>query len=130
MSIFCRGVRGATTTDHNTPEGILDATRELMQALIEANRLDPADVASAFFTTTPDLNAAFPARAARELGWTEVALLGAQEMEVPGAPPRCIRVLIHWNTQLPQSAIQHVYLRGATSLRPERGPAAPSPTER
>jgi chorismate mutase len=124
MSIFCRGVRGATTASANTPEAILEATRELLVTLIEGNGLRPEDVASVFFTTTPDLNAAFPARAARDLGWLDVALLGAQEMEVPGAPPRCIRVLIHWNTSLPQAAIRHAYLRDAASLRPERG--APS----
>jgi len=77
------------------------------------------DVASAFFTVTPDLTTAFPARAARELGWQHVALLDAQEIPVPGSLPRCVRVLIHWNTDKPQAEIRHVYLRGAASLRPD-----------
>ncbi|HEY9723623.1 MAG TPA: chorismate mutase [Oscillatoriaceae cyanobacterium] len=120
MSIRCRGIRGATTAADNTPDAIVEATRALLEALIAANGVQPDDVASAFFTTTPDLDAAFPARAARQLGWLDVALLGAQEMAVPDQPPRCIRVLIHWNTDVPQSAIRHVYSRGAEALRPDR----------
>jgi len=115
----CRGVRGATTADANTPEAILSATRELLQALVTANDLEPSDLASAIFTTTPDLNAAFPARAARDLGWTDVPLLCTHEMNVPGALPRCIRVLLHWNTDKAPSEVVHVYLRGATLLRPD-----------
>lgn len=120
MSIRCRGVRGATTACENTPAAIVEATRELLEAVVAANGIAADDVASAFFTTTPDLTAAFPARAARELGWLDVALLGAQEMDVPAQPPRCIRVLIHWNTALPQAAIRNVYMRGAEALRPDR----------
>ncbi|MDH7486708.1 MAG: chorismate mutase [Anaerolineae bacterium] len=122
----CRGVRGATTAETNTPEAILSATRELLEALVAANGLNPADLASAIFTTTPDLNAAFPARAARELGWNDVALLCAHEMNVPGGLPRCIRVLLHWNTDRAASEIAHVYLREAKGLRPDLSERAES----
>lgn len=115
----CRGVRGATTAEANTPQAILAATRELLEALVAANDLNPADLASAIFTTTPDLNATFPARAARELGWSDVALLCTHEMDVPGGLPRCIRVLLHWNTDKTTSEIAHVYLREAKGLRPD-----------
>ncbi len=120
MPIYCRGIRGATTADANTPEAILAATRELLVQIIELNDLDPADVGSAIFTTTPDLNAEFPALAARQLGWHDVALMCGHEMAVPGALPMCIRVLIHWNTPKSQLQINHVYIRGARNLRPDR----------
>jgi chorismate mutase len=87
--------------------------------MIQANGVAAQDVASAFFTVTPDLTAAFPARAAREIGWQHVALLDAQEIPVPGSLPRCVRVLVHWNTDRSQEQIQHVYLRGAAALRPD-----------
>ncbi len=119
MSV-CLGIRAAITAEDNTAEAILSATRELLTAIVEANDLRPGDVASAIFTATPDLTAAFPAQAARELGWTEVALLDAQEIAVPGSLARCIRVLIHWNTDRPRDEVVHVYLRGAASLRPDR----------
>ena len=115
-----RGVRGATTADENTREAILDATRELVSQLIEVNRMDPEDVASAIFTTTADLNAEYPAVAARTLGWSDVALLCAHEINVPQSVPLCIRVLIHWNTAVRTDEIQHVYLKGAVKLRPDR----------
>lgn len=115
-----RGVRGATTVEHNDAEEILTATRELLQALVGANGIVPADVASVIFTTTPDLTAAFPARAARESGWTDTALLGAQEAGVNQGLERCIRVLIHWNTNHRQDEVVHVYLKGAAQLRPDR----------
>lgn len=115
----CRGVRGATTADRNTAEDILEATRELLVALIDANDLRPEDVASIIFTTTSDLNATFPAIAARDFGWNEVPLICTHEMDVPGALDHVIRVLIHVNTDKPASAIRHVYLRRARSLRPE-----------
>lgn len=120
MTVCCRGIRGATTVEENTREAILAATRELLSRLIEANRIHPDDVASAIFTTTPDLNAEFPAVAARQLGWTDVALMCTHEMSVPGSLPKCIRVLIHWNTSKPASAIQHIYIKGAAQLRPDR----------
>ncbi len=115
----CRGIRGATTADENSPAAILAATTELLTALVAANTLQPEDIASATFTVTPDLDAAFPAQAARALGWAMIPLLDAVEIGVPDALPRCIRVLIHWNTDLPAYAIRHVYLRGAVRLRPD-----------
>jgi monofunctional chorismate mutase len=115
----CRGLRGATTVDENTSAAILAATDELLQALVAANNLQPEDIASALFTTTPDLTAAFPARAARTLGWTAVPLLDAAELPVPGSLTHCIRVLIHWNTARPPEAVRHVYLHAAASLRPD-----------
>ena len=115
-----RGVRGATTADENTREAILAATRELVSQLIEANRMEPEDVASAIFTTTADLNAEYPAVAARTLGWSDVALLCAHEINVPQSVPLCIRVLIHWCTAARADEIQHVYLKGAVKLRPDR----------
>lgn len=116
----CRGVRGATTAEADTAGAILSATRELLARLIEANDLRPEEVTSAIFTVTSDLTAAFPAQAARELGWTDVALLDAQEIAVPDSLTRCIRVLIHWNTDRPQSEVVHVYLRDAAALRPDK----------
>lgn len=120
MSVWCRGIRGATTATENTREAILEATRELLQQLIAANDIKPEDIASAIFTTTPDINAEFPAVAARELGWLDTALLCGHEMNVPGSLQRCIRVLIHWNTPRRADEIVHVYIRDARGLRPER----------
>lgn len=120
MTIWCRGVRGATTCEENSREAILVATREMLQLLIEANDLQPDDIASAIFSTTPDLTAEFPAVAARELGWLNTALLCGHEMAVPGSLPRCIRVLVHWNTTRSAAEVVHVYIQGATNLRPER----------
>ena len=115
-----RGVRGATTANANTCDAILEATRELLIALIQANSLYEEDVASIYFTMTPDLNAAFPAAAARALGWKEVALLDAQAPHVANDVPHCIRVLIHWNARYAQQEPCHVYLREARRLRPDR----------
>ena len=120
MQIYCRGIRGATTVEANTREEILRATRELLQQIIEANDLRVEDVGSAIFTTTPDLNAEFPAVAARQLGWHDVPLMCGHEMTVPGALDRCVRVLIHWNTPKLQQEIVHVYTKGAVNLRPDR----------
>jgi chorismate mutase len=120
MTIWCRGIRGATTCDENSREAILAATREMLQLMIAANDLRPEDLASAIFTTTPDLNAEFPAVAARELGWLDTALMCGHEMSVPGSLPRCIRVLVHWNTERKASEVVHVYTGGASNLRPER----------
>lgn len=117
-----RGVRGATTADANTAASILQATRELLEELIVTNGIEEEDVASVIFTTTPDLNAAFPAKAARDLGWRRTALLGAQEMDVPNGIARCIRVLIHWNTVRGLDDIQHVYHRETLILRPDLYP--------
>ena len=115
----CRGIRGATTVEANTAEAILDATGELLAAMVEANGLAAEDIASALFTVTADLDAAFPAQAARQLGWHQVPLLDAIEIPVPGSLPRCVRVLLHWNTSRGQAEIRHVYLRGAAGLRPD-----------
>ena len=115
----CRGVRGATTVTANTREEILQETRLLLALMIHQNGIKPEDVASAFFTTTPDLNAAFPALAARQLGWSQAALLCGHEMDVPDALPRCIRILVHWNTDKKASEIQHVYIKEAVKLRPD-----------
>jgi chorismate mutase len=112
-----RGIRGAITVEENSPEAIIEATDELLRAMIDMNEIDPAEVASAFFTTTVDLNAAFPAYAARRLGWLAVPLMCGHEMAVPGDLPRCIRILLHLNTDKPQSAMRHAYLRGAVALR-------------
>src|SRR5215510_10311672 len=120
MTVYCRGIRGATTADANTRDAILEATRELLERLIIANDLRVDDIASAVFSTTQDLNAEFPAVAARELGWLDTALLCTHEMAVPGSLERCIRVLIHWNTTRRANEIVHVYVRGARNLRPER----------
>ena len=115
----CRGVRGATTVEQNEREEILTATRQLLALLIRCNKIEAADIASAIFTTTPDIDAEFPALAARQLGWLDVPLLCSHEMTVPGSLPLCIRVLIHWNTTKPQAEVEHVYVRGAKRLRPD-----------
>lgn len=115
----CRGVRGATTVDRNDREDILRATRQLLALLIRRNGIEANDVASAIFTTTTDIDAEFPALAARQLGWLDVPLLCGHEMSVPGSLPLCIRVLINWNTAKSQQEIQHVYVREAERLRPD-----------
>lgn len=119
MAGWCRGVRGAITASENTREAILEATDELLREMVRVNQMHVDDIASALFTTTPDLNAAFPAVAARELGWSDTPLLCGHEMDVPGSLGRCIRILIHWNTSRQASEIVHVYLREARVLRPE-----------
>ncbi len=118
--MMCRGVRGAITVGSNDEDEILEATRELLQALVAANGMRVDDIASAYFTTTSDLTATYPAYAARQLGWYDAALLCGHEMEVPGSLTRCIRVLIHWNTTKSPSEISHIYLREARTLRPDR----------
>ena len=115
-----RGVRGATTAEANTREAILAATRELLCAMIEANNIQPDDVASAIFTTTIDLNADYPALAARALGWHDVALMCMHEMNVPHGVKQCVRILLHWNTDVTAQAVKHVYINGAVHLRPDR----------
>lgn len=114
-----RGVRGATTIETNDREEILVATRQLLALMIRRNEIDPEDIASAIFTTTPDIDAEFPALAARQLRWLDVPLICGHEMAVPGALPMCIRVLLHWNTAKPQADVQHVYIRDAKKLRPD-----------
>jgi chorismate mutase len=116
----CRGVRGATTIEVDERESVLRATRELLALMIHLNDIHKEDVASAIFTTTPDVSSAFPATAARQLGWLDVPLMCAHEIDVAGSVGMCIRVLLHWNTSRPQSAIQHVYLKEAQRLRPDK----------
>ena len=116
--MYCRGIRGATTVEHNDREEILAATTELLELLISHNDLRPEDVASAIFTVTADLDAEFPALAARFLGWTEVALMCTREIPVPGSLEKCIRILLHVNTTCSAAEIQHVYIRKAVNLRP------------
>jgi chorismate mutase len=117
--VSVRGIRGATTARANTRDAILEATRELLEKLMRANDLNPDDIASILFTMTGDLDAAFPASAARALGWNHVALLDARAPAVSEDLPRCIRVLIHWNTHRKANEIRHVYLREAAQLRPD-----------
>jgi chorismate mutase len=115
----CRGVRGATTIAANTRDEILKGTRQLLALMIRANGIEPEDVASVLFSTTTDIDAEFPALAARQLGWLDVPLLCSHEMAVPGSLPMCIRVMIHWNTSKPQNEIEHIYVRDAKRLRPD-----------
>ena len=115
----CRGIRGATTVKQNDREAILTATRQLLALMIRRNGIEKQDVASAVFTTTPDLNAEFPALAARQLGWLEVPLLCGHEIAVPGSLARCIRVMVHWNTDRSQHDVHHIYVRDAVKLRPD-----------
>lgn len=115
----CRGVRGATTVAKNDREEILAATRELLALMIRLNGIESRDVASATFSTTRDLDAEFPALAARQLGWLDVPLMCGHEMGVPGSLPLCIRVMLHWNTEKEQGEIEHVYVREANRLRPD-----------
>ena len=117
MSMMTRGIRGATTSTANTREAILEATTEMLERLVEANDLGKERIAAALFTTTRDLNADFPAVAARLLGWTEVALMCSHEMDVPGALPSCIRVMVLVNTDKQPGEIVNVYLRDAVNLR-------------
>jgi len=112
-----RGVRGATTVAADVAEEILSATRTLLEEMVRSNSILLEDVAAAFFTVTNDLAAAFPAQAARQMGWQDVPLLDAQEVAVPGSLPRCIRVLVLWNTSVPQNEVVHVYQREAQGLR-------------
>jgi chorismate mutase len=117
--LACRGVRGATTVVENTSPAILKATLELLALLIRQNGIQPQDVASAVFTTSSDLDAEFPALAARQLGWMNVALMCGHEMSVPGSLAKCVRVLLHWNTTKTADEIHHVYIKGAAKLRPD-----------
>ncbi len=114
-----RGIRGATTAATNTRDAILDATCELLETLVRMNDICVEDIASVIFTVTPDLDAAFPASAARSLGWTHVPLLDVAAPRVSNDLARCIRVLIYWNTDRAQQDISHVYLRDARRLRPD-----------
>jgi chorismate mutase len=118
--MFARGIRGAITVEKDDEQAVLTATGELLAAIQEANpSLAPDDLASALFTVTSDLSSVHPARAARQIGWTSVPLMCAQEIPVTGSLPFCIRVLLTWNTSLSQKDIKHIYLKKAVALRPD-----------
>ena len=122
-----RGVRGATTVEEDEPATILLATRELLEQIMKENAaLRVEDIASVFFTLTEDLSTVYPALGARQIGWESVPMICSREISVPGSLPRVIRVLIHWNTDVPQSEIRHVYLRDAMTLRPDLSPVSSS----
>jgi chorismate mutase len=112
-----RGIRGATTVGNNDRSDIIEATKELLREIVTANQLDIADIASVIFSTTLDLNAEFPAVAAREIGWSDTPLLCSNEIDVPGSLAKCIRVLLHINSHKSQSEIKHIYLKNAVNLR-------------
>ena len=114
-----RGIRGAITVEENTADAILSATRTLLEQIVAANALHVDDVASVIFTATADLDAAYPAVVAREMGWVHTPLICMQEMKVQGSLPHCIRVLIHWNTGCAPGDVKHIYLREAQKLRPD-----------
>lgn len=115
-----RGIRGATTVAADDPDLILQATRELLEEILAENKdMRTEDIGSAIFTVTDDLASTFPAQGARQMGWGLVPMLCAREIPVPNSLPRVIRVLVHWNTDLPQNEITHVYLRDAVKLRPD-----------
>ena len=117
--MYCRGIRGATTVDNNDREEILEATTELLRLMVLENNVLVEDIASASFTLTDDLDAVFPALAARQIGWKEVPLICMREIPVPNSLGKCIRVLLLVNTTRRSSEIQHIYMRKAISLRPE-----------
>jgi chorismate mutase len=115
-----RGVRGATTVERNDRIEIMEAVSELLFALQSANGIETGDIGAIIFSSTSDVNSAFPAAAARSIGWLDVPLFGTQEIDNPDdGVSRCIRVLVLWNTDLSQQEIRHVYLRGAVILRPD-----------
>ncbi|KPL79563.1 chorismate mutase [Ornatilinea apprima] len=115
----CLGIRGAIHVESNSEAAILAAAHQLLSEIVAQNQLDPADLAAVTFTVTKDLTAAYPARAAREMGWQMVPLMCAQEMDVPGSLPACLRVLLLWNTHKTQDQVRHVYLGRARALRPD-----------
>lgn len=115
-----RGIRGATTIQNDHPAEIIESTQELLHAVLAANpALETQDIASVIFTVSEGISSAYPARAAREMGWVNVPLLCMQEIDIPGGLKRCIRILIHWNTHLEQDQIRHIYLKEAVTLRPD-----------
>ena len=120
-----RGIRGAVNIASNTKEEILTKSKDLLEAILSANRVKPADIAAAIFTLSPDLNADFPAYAARQLGWTDVPLMCARELDVPGAMEKVIRVLLLVNSRIPASKIKHQYLGDTPRLRPDLATKGP-----
>jgi chorismate mutase len=123
-----QGIRGAITVTRDQPEDILSAVQELLSTILAANPgLLSEDIASIIFTMTDDLSSTYPAKAARQMGWVSVPLMCMREIPVPDGLPYCIRVLLHWNTDLSQSKVQHVYLRDAVRLRPDLARQHPKP---
>jgi chorismate mutase len=125
-----RGIRGAVQADANSSDAIRSSTRRLLEEIVRANDLNPADIAAAFFTVSDDLNAAFPAAGARDLGWTQVPMLCHREIPVPDAPPRIVRVLLLINTRIAAAAVHHIYLGAAQCLRPDLAESAPGKSKR
>ena len=122
--MWCRGIRGATTVEENTREAILEGTSELLKLMIKYNDLEEDQIAAATFTTTLDLNAEYPAVAARQLGWMDAALLCGHEMDVPCGLKKVIRILLLVNTEKSSKEMKHVYIKEAMKLRPDNpGPA-------
>ena len=117
--MYLRGVRGATVSVDNTKEAIIESTKELLTVIINQNNIQIEDISSIFFSLTKDLDAEFPAVAARQLGLSNTPLLCLNEIDVPGSLQKCVRILCHVNTETPQSEIKHVYLKEAQSLRPD-----------
>jgi len=115
--LWCRGIRGAITVSENSRESILAATKELLQKMVELNGVEVEEVACIWFTTTQDLNTAFPAAAARDMGWINTALLCGHEMNVPNSLSNCIRIMMLVNTDKGIKDIKHVYLKEAKTLR-------------
>jgi len=117
--MLVRAIRGATTVEKNDANEIIEETRKLLLEIVEKNSIMEDDIISIIFTVTKELNAAFPAVAARHVGWTEVALICTNEIDVPGSLANCVRVLIHVNTEKSNNEMKHVYLKGARILRPD-----------
>ena len=115
--MYVRGVRGATTVKHNKKAEIIEATEELLSEIVKQNEIKVADIAAVIFSVTQDLNAEFPAVAARAMGWTETPLMCSNEIAVPGSLAKCLRILLLLNTTKKASKIKHVYLREAVNLR-------------
>ena len=115
----CRCIRGATTVNENSEKAIFTSTREMLMEMITINKIDHSEISAILFTATKDLNTAYPAHAAREMGFTDIALMCMQEMNVADSLPMCIRIMIMWNTKKHLDELIHVYLRGAKTLRPD-----------
>jgi len=126
-----RAIRGATTVARDDPALIADAVREMLGAIVRENGIDTDEIVSAWFTTTPDLRSVFPAAPARAMGWTEIPMMCASEIDVAGAQPRCIRVMLHVERAVGAAPVRHVYLREAAALRPDlcRGATESAPEE-
>ncbi len=116
-----RAVRGAITVDDNSAADIIDETKLLLKKIVEENKIEQDDIISIIFSVTADLDAAFPAVAARQLGWTSTALMCTNEINVPGSLKKCVRVLMHINSDKGNAELRHIYLKGARVLRPDLG---------